>query len=462
MIAGRSLSLRLLAFGGGLIAIALLAAWLVLGYLFERHLERRFQAELERHGLSLIAELTLTSEGRPQVRTQPLDPRFQRPAGGYYWRASAPAGALSSRSLWDGALDESVQLSTEGWGAGTGRGPFEREVLTVARNIRLESGGPLVLVQVAGDRAPIRQARTLFGFETGVFLIFLWFVLALAAWMQVRLGLAPLEQVRQEVATLRRFPGARLTNHNGPTEIGPLTSAVNELLDARAADLQRARQRAADLAHALKTPLTALRLQIVTLDSDRREELADTLALVTGTVEAELARTLDIGQPSAAIVSSLIDRLWGVIAKTPEGAILAFHNQTPSHLMLPMAEETTLEVFGALLENAARFARSRIIVGGEQDEAGVLVFVEDDGPGIPPHLRDEALLRGRRLDERGGRHGLGLAIASDRVTDSGGRLELKTARYGGLRIEVFWLRQGLGNTNAGSAWRLGLRPMPEV
>lgn len=438
MIAGSSLSARLLAFGAGLIAVALAAAWLMLGYLFERHLERQFQAELERHGLSLIAALRLTPDGRPQLGAQPFDPRFSRPAGGLYWRVSAPGGSVASRSLWDGALPPAAPPSSPGWGVLVGDGPFEREVVAVVREVRLGAGERRVRVEVAGDHAPIRRARAAFGFETGVFLGVLWLVLAMAAWVQVRLGLAPLEQVRKEVAALRERPDARLSTGEGPREIGPLTAAVNALLDARAADMERARRRARDLAHALKTPLTALRLQIEALESDRRTELAETLLVVTGAVESELARTREAGRPSAVPALSIVDRLWAVLARTPEGARLQLRNETPPSLRPPMTQEDALEVFGAILENATRFARAQVVVTGEQDEAGLRLFIEDDGPGIPVDSRRLALQRGLRLDERGGRHGLGLAIAADRVQASGGRLALASSALGGLRVELLW------------------------
>lgn len=438
MSPGRSLSLRLLVLGTGLIAAALTAAWLMLGYLFERHLERQLQAELERHGLSLIAALRLDPNGKPLLEAQPFDHRFGRPAGGLYWRISGSAGTLVSRSLWDGALPGTDRSPTPGWRASSGEGPFEREVMTVTRQVQFGGAGERFWIEVAGDRAPIRRARTAFGFETGVFLGVLWLVLAMAALMQVRLGLAPLEQVRREVANLNRLPGARLTNAKGPREIGPLTTAVNELLDARAADMERARRRTRDLAHALKTPLTALRLQIDALDDDRRAELVETLLLVTGTVEGELARTLEADRPSFVSASAIIDRLWAVLARTPEGGALELRNETFSSLILPMTDEGALEVLGAILENAVRFASGVVVVSGEQDETGVRLFIDDDGPGIPPDIRHLALERGMRLDERGGRHGLGLAIAFDRVQASGGRLALAASPSGGLRVELQW------------------------
>ena len=89
-----SLSLRLLAFAGAAIAVALALAWAVLGTLFERHAERQLQAELERHGIALIAALSLDPQGMPQLERRPPDPRFERPGSGLYWLLTGPGGYL--------------------------------------------------------------------------------------------------------------------------------------------------------------------------------------------------------------------------------------------------------------------------------------------------------------------------------------------------------------------------------
>lgn len=437
MIGGRSLSLRLLAFAGGAIAGALVLAWAVLGLLFERHVERQLQAELERHGLSLIAALSLTPEGRPSLSARPFDPRFDRPASGLYWRITAPGGAVASRSLWDGALPERAPPA-RGWGKVEGAGPFEGRVMTVVRDIQLDPGGPQIVIAVSGDEAPLSSARAAFGFESGVFLAVLWLVLALAAWVQVRLGLAPLDRVREELEALRRAPDARLSDDRHPVEIRPLTQAVNDLADARAADIDRARRRARDLAHALKTPLTALRLQIGALAPATARDLGHSLSLVSGAVEGELARVGADGTGSGADAAGTLERLIAVIARTPDGQRLTFRNGIPSGLALPLPAEAALELLGALLENAARFAASRIDITGSVSDEGFRLALDDDGPGIPAADRDRVLQRGLRLDERADRHGLGLAIAADHVEASGGRLTLSESPLGGLRVELVW------------------------
>ncbi len=441
----RSLNLRLLTFAGAAIAAALIAAWLTLGLLFERHAERQLRAELERHGLSLIAALSLDAGGRPVLAARPFDPRFERPAGGLYWRIQAPGGEIRSRSLWDGVLPAAPAPPAKGWGVARSTGPFEARVVAVVRDVRLDPGGPPVLVEVAADQAPLARARAAFGRESALFLTLLWLALAAAAWVQVRLGLRPLARVRTELEAMRRDPSARLADAGHPVEIRPLTQAINAFADSRAADVERARRRARDLAHALKTPLTALRLQIEALDPDTAREMAHGLALVSGAVEGELARAegagggegVGVGGEGVA-VAGVVERLLAVIARTPDGATLQMRYAGPPELALPLTEAAALEALGAVLENAARHAATAVVVDGGAADGASWLTVDDDGPGIPADQREAVLGRGVRLDERGQRHGLGLAIARDFVEASGGRLELAAAPGGGLRVAMRW------------------------
>jgi signal transduction histidine kinase len=428
-----------MAFAGGAIALALLVAWLVLGLLFERHLQRQSEAELERHGTALIAALSLDAQGRPRLAAQPFDPRFDRPAGGLYWRLSTPAGELRSRSLWDGTLPDPPGPPGKGWGAAVVAGPFEERLVLVVRDIRLDRAGPEVLVEVAADRAPLAAARARFDGELGLFLLVLWLTLTLAAFVQVRLGLAPLDRLRRDLGDLRRDPAARFAAGAHPREVEPLTQAINALADQRAEDLDRARRRARDLAHALKTPLTALRLQAETLGGEEGRAMTQSLSLLGGAVEGELARVGALAPAGAgALAAVVVERLVAVLRRTPDGARLAFETDLASDLVLPLAEEAALETLGALLDNAARHARSRVRLEGGVEDGRPWLSIIDDGIGIPADLRDAVLARGVRLDERGANHGLGLPIACSFVTASGGNITLGDTPGGGLTVRLAW------------------------
>ncbi|MGG6547502.1 UNVERIFIED_CONTAM: ATP-binding protein, partial [Prevotella sp. 15_C9] len=80
---------------------------------------------------------------------------------------------------------------------------------------------------------------------------------------------------------------------------------------------------------------------------------------------------------------------------------------------MPFDRTDLAEVIGNLLENATRHARARVRVTTPEQDGATVICIEDDGPGIPPPSRGQALARGVRLDERRGGSGLGLAIVQD-------------------------------------------------
>ncbi|KQV56880.1 MULTISPECIES: sensor histidine kinase [unclassified Caulobacter] len=448
---GGSLRWRLIA--GGMLAIlaALAVAWLAMTWLFERHIVRRETAELTRTGQALAAGLRLEPGGAPAIDVALPDPRLSKAAGGLYWQVSSPAGVQRSVSLWDQALKPSGEAHADDWSARIAAGPFDDRILLVERSVRPDRGGPAVLIQVASDEKALRAARAEFGRDLALFLAGLWVVLSAAAALQVTLGLSPLARVREELARLRKSPSARMSDDH-PREIAPLAQAINALAEAREADLARARRRAGDLAHGLKTPLSALSAQ-----SRRAREagaveaadgLDDAIAAVAAALEAELARARAAAAREATFTSrtaplAVAERLVAVLERTAEGERLMFDIEIPPALRVPASEDVVTEMLGALIENAARFARRRVRVSGASGEDGPMadgpaLFVEDDGPGMDEGRAEAALARGARLDEAGPGHGLGLAIVRDLAEASGATLRMDRSMLGGLRAIIAW------------------------
>lgn len=443
----RSLRVRLLLGAAVAIFLALAAAWVVMTLLFERHIERRVEADLVREGLQLAAGVAIGPGGAPLLDRVPADTRFAEPASGLYWQVSTPRGLLRSRSLWDEELPHSNAAQTNDWSKRYVAGPFEQQLLIVERIVRPERSGAGVLLQLAHEQESLQEASAEFGAELALFLALLWLILAAAAWVQVQLGLRPLVRVREEVETLQRNPLERLrTSH--ALEIEPLTRAINELADARGRDLERARRRAADLAHGLKTPLAALSAQSRRAREAGAVEAANGLdraiAAASAAVEGELTRSraaaISAAPAGGAVAPApLIESIVGVVERTEFGARLVFEVDVPEDLSVPVAADDLLELMGAVIENAARFARRRVRIGGSSSQR-VQLSVEDDGPGIGSEQIAQAVMRGGRLDEAGSGHGLGLAIAHDLAAATRGEIALERSDLGGLEVTVSWSR----------------------
>ncbi|WP_262378723.1 sensor histidine kinase [Luteimonas viscosa] len=441
----RSLHWRLLSGATAAILLALCVAWLFMTLLFERHLERRLETELTRDGLRLVAALELGPGQVPLIDPEPMDPRLQTPAGGYYWQVSSPAGAARSRSLWDADLPAPTHAPTGDWTLRRADGPYGEQVSVLERQVTPDARGPRVLVQLAQDRAPLTVARDEFGRELALFLFVLWLVLSAAAWLQVRLGLHPLSRIRGDLALLRdsaraRLPGARLR------EIQPLTDAINSLADARERDLELARHRAADLAHGLKTPLSAIAAQSRRAREVGAGEAADGLdravAAIRRTIDAELAHaraaTIRDARGGDTEVRAVVERLVTVIEHTDKGGQLAFTVDVPAGLRLAVQPEDLSEILGAVLENAARHARRQVRIAGNAGPQWTTIAIEDDGPGFAADRTEDSIVRGGRLDESGSGSGLGLSIARELAEATGGRLKLSSSPLGGALVRFEW------------------------
>lgn len=442
----RSLRLRLLIVSAVTIFVALAAAWIAMGMLFERHVERRMVEDLTRDAKQLVAALTVDARGVPMIEGLPSDPRFALPGSGRYWSLASDRGTIRSRSLWDQSLSQSREVTSLEWRSRLAPGPFEDAVMIVERRVRTGDRAVPVLVQIAEDEAPLRRARAEFGRELMLSLLLLWVVLATAAWGQVQLGLRPLGRLRTDLAGMLRNPSRRL-REDYPHEVAPLAGAINALAQTREEDLARARRRAADLAHSLKTPLAALsaqsRLARAAGAGAAADGLDQAIAAAAAALEAELARARAVAtrqrlQVAGAAPAGVVDRLITVIERTEAGMARAFETDIAEDMTVPVDPDVLTELLGTLIENAARFARRRVRITGDHRPGEIRLCVEDDGPGIDAALMTKVLDRGARFDEVAAGHGLGLAIARDLTDATEGTIALCRSELGGLRVVLAW------------------------
>ena len=430
-----SLRLRLALAGAAAVLLALGLAAFALGQLFAAHVERRAVAEMTVQLDQVLAGLDLGAEGLALGRP-PADPRFDIPYGGLYWQIEGAGTLRRSRSLWDSVLALPPDDLADGQiHVHRLPGPEGAPLLVLERSVTLPGrlGGGTVRAAVAMAAGELDAARRDFMADLLPYLGLLALVLTLAGWAQLAVGLRPLRGLGGRVADLRAGRAARM-GADWPSEVRPVAAEIDALLAARAAETERARTRAADLAHGLKTPLQALMGEAARLRTEGAESRADGIEDIARamrrTVDRELARARTAARATDARAdpAEVIDRLIAVLRRTPDGAAHRWHNDVRPGAFVAIHEADLAEALGALAENAARHARHGIVFRAEMPDGRLRLTVADDGPGIPAAERAALTRRFARADEGGS--GLGMAIAAEIAEAAGGGLELGDAGPG--------------------------------
>lgn len=431
-----SLRWRLVVAGAAAIIVALGLASAGLAALFAGHVERRAIAELEVHMDQVLAGLTRNQAGDLLV-APPADPRFRQPYGGLYWQIDLTGKTLRSRSLWDYSLELPADDIADG-AAHIHRiaGPGNASLVALERMVSLPQplGGGRVRAAVALNAVELDAARNAFFADLAPYLGLLAAALIAAGWVQVGIGLRPMRGIGSRIAAIRSGSAQRI-GEDWPAEVRPLATELDGLLAAREADIVRARARAGDLAHGLKTPLQALMGEAGRLskagDAAHAESIEAIARSMQRHVDRELARTRVAAEAAASRCDpvEVVRRVIAVARRTVTGERVEWHldgeGQSP---MVAIDAADLAEALGALVENAARHARSRVELAVRHAAGEVSVAVRDDGPGIEPGLLEKVTARGMRLDESG--TGLGLAIAADIAEAAGGRLVLANREKG--------------------------------
>ncbi|HTH15604.1 MAG TPA: sensor histidine kinase [Magnetospirillum sp.] len=438
MAASTSLRRRLIAAATLWLVLALAVSGTVLRLAFEDSVERTFQLRLLTAVRGVAAALEVNADGKLTL-TRPLgDPRFDQPYSGWYWQVADESGAvlLRSRSLWDTALPVMPSPGPGAVAFGRAQGPQGQALLTAERDITpLDRDSP-VHVAVAASRHDVD--RELKSFDRLLVVSFVLLALGLAAAMavQVGYGLRPLSRLAAELEALKRRPGQRLSG-GYPTEIAPLAESLNAVLDHDAELVDRARTHVGNLAHGLKTPLSVMRAELSSGSADpavlaQQVERMGRLVehhLTRARAEASSARILGATQSVAEVAGEIA----AVLNKIHVGRGLVIEVARAADARFAGDREDLAEMLGNLMDNACKWARSRVVV---RTEGALAIIVEDDGPGLPEAESGKATRRGARLDESAPGHGLGLAIVHDLAALYGGRLELDRSDLGGLAARL--------------------------
>jgi len=294
---------------------------------------------------------------------------------------------------------------------------------------------------VAGDMAEVeRQTRE---FNTTLFWSFLLLGLGLIAaiLVQVKVGLAPLRKVSRALAKIRDGEARRLDG-NFPTEIAPLATELNSLIQHSEEVVGRARTHVSNLAHFLKTPLSVLAAEAdaqpgALADMVKRQVFSMRRQVDHYLARARAAGSLDV-LGNRTQLSSVMDDLSRVIARIHAARGVVIDAECDDGIYFRGERQDLEEMLGNLIDNACKWARSRVRVRCEKAAGRLILTVEDDGPGLSAQQRSQVGERGERLDETVPGSGLGLAIVRDIAKLYGGSFALDDSALGGVlaRLEL--------------------------
>lgn len=327
-----------------------------------------------------------------------------------------------------------------------------------------EVRGVILLAKQEGQELTVLVGETLAKREAQVGQILLSiiipeFLLAVATvtviMFGVGIGLRPLDTLRDQLA--RRTPQdlRPVGGDNLPTELQPLATEINQLMQRLDMALDAQRHFVSDASHQLRTPIAALQAQVESSLRERSDDLrlppvlagVKRLAHLVNQLLA-LARAEPGGLPAAvdvdlsALIHEYADR-WMPLAierNIDLGFDLGEASVRGSRLLLG-------ELLTNLVDNAIRYtpAGGQVTVRCHSGLGGVVLKVEDNGLGIPPEMRDQVFERFFRLGEgTADGCGLGLAVVRQIAHQHGAEVRIDAMPGGGTLVEVLFRQVAAG------------------
>ena len=442
-----SLSARLLISVSVLLLFFFGATIVVLDTAFVSAGEQAREDILEGHLMQLLAAAEPNDDGALSLPVDLFESRFNSIGSGLY----AELIGSDDKVLWQSRSALGLELPA-GSPPQPGQLVFAREaladgtpLLTLSLAVQWEfPGGELkpyvfkVSESLDSFNAQIAKfRRQLFGWFAAVALIML-----LAISVLMRSLLRPLRQIETEIGEIEE--GSRVSlSEDFPTELTGVARNMNLLIGSERARSDRYRKTLDNLAHSLKTPLAAVRTLINDAGdhgfSDRVNEQVDRMD--------EIVR-YQLRKPSAS-TDNLVLTLVPVAGETERlvsGLKKVYRDKDPTietHVSPDVRYRGDtgdfLELAGNLIDNACKWCRKLVrvtIAPADNNRGGLVLRVEDDGPGIPDGAADSLMQRGTRLDESTPGHGIGLAIVKDIARSAGGTLSIRSSSLGGAEVVV--------------------------
>ncbi|MDH4124990.1 MAG: ATP-binding protein [Gammaproteobacteria bacterium] len=446
-----SLSARLLVSVSLLLLIFFGVTIVVLDVAFRTASEQAQKDILDSQLMSLLAAAEPTDGGVLGMPPDLPEPRFGTIGSGLYAEVTGADGA----SIWRSRSALGLELPAIVPAAG-GAQKFAEAAL--------QDGTPLLTLSLAvqwefpdGQLRPyvFKVAESLDAFNAQVAKfrrqLFSWFgaiavIMLLSIAFLLRGMLRPLRQIEAEIAAIEEGARASLSDRY-PSELQGVARNMNLLIGSERARSERYRVTLGNLAHSLKTPLAAIRALLEEREQPEFERRAnEQIDRMDEIVRYQLRKPAATANESPALVrvdiAAEVQRLVNGLRKVHHVKSPRIEVEVDPRARLRGDVGDLHELAGNLIDNACKWCKSgvRVSVAAVSAEdsraAGMVLRVEDDGPGVSSDDAGVLLQRGTRLDESTPGHGIGLAIVRDIVLSYGGDITIGRSPLGGAEITV--------------------------
>jgi len=305
-------------------------------------------------------------------------------------------------------------------------------------------GGDVVIhVKVAEDKMMILTVGANRAQAVGTPLLLLFMALATLVFLAISVVFLrnQVKPILDLAAAAQEFGKGREIGNFRPEGATEVRAAGEAFLDMKRRIARHVEQRTtllAGVSHDLRTILTRFKLELAVLGGGAKTKpLHDDVNEMQHMLEDYMAFVRGDGGEQASLVG-LRELVTGLVNSLDRQRKQLALGSLPD-IKIMLKPNAFRRLLSNVIVNAMRFGKV-VKISGERRDERLLVFVDDDGPGIPPEKREDAFKPFTRLDEARNQDatgsGLGLAIALDIAHAHGGDLQLQDSELGGLRVAV--------------------------
>lgn len=410
---------------------------------YRRNTEARLNEVLVANVFNLMGTFEIDQNGKLMGLPDLGDSRYNLFDSGYYWsvqKVDDPNSRIASISL----ADQQITIPSNAELDQTFQRFFEMDdkigqmLQGLEAQVFLGEGDELYSFRITTNKSSLEDEISSFRRRLALTLSIFAFSIISATYLLVRLGLKPIARAVETLGKVRTGEASRIDGQY-PDEIEPLISQTNALIESNNTIVDRARTQVGNLAHSLKTPLAIMQNELPKLEKDKQDIFTEQVDTMRSQVQVYLDRARISARSSTSIANTplfpVLDKLSSVVSKlNPTTDIDSDFDD--NGLVFEGEEHDLQEIFGNLIENAAKYATTAMRIGANFKDDKICVTVEDDGEGMSEEDIKKAEKRGGRVDEGKVGWGLGLSIVKDIVDEYEGDFKLSKSEMGGLKAVV--------------------------